>query len=277
MPEIRPSTGLTASLRAAVFALAACSNAAAQGLGTVNGLVVDTSGAAVPSAAVSLQRAQVDDRQITTGPDGRFAFRDVPIGEYVLRVMANGFAEERKKITVMTENPAPLTIALHPAGFTDTVTVTASRGAARLESPASATVLTAAELMNSAPVTIDEALRNTPGFSLFRRSSSRTSTPPTQGVTLRGIAGSGASRTLVLADGTPLNDPFGSWVYWNRIPLVAIERRRTHAAAHDRMAARDPRRRPALPAVAQGAFTTSVSGKQHGSFTGFLTMNSVRV
>jgi outer membrane receptor protein involved in Fe transport len=43
-------------------------------------------------------------------------------------------------------------------------------------------------------------------------------------VTLRGVSGSGASRTLVLADGVPLNDPFGSWVYWNRIPLAAVDR-----------------------------------------------------
>ncbi|MGE3188527.1 MAG: TonB-dependent receptor, partial [Vicinamibacterales bacterium] len=35
---------------------------------------------------------------------------------------------------------------------------------------------------------------------------------------------SGASRTLVLADGVPLNDPFGSWVYWNRVPSAAIDR-----------------------------------------------------
>jgi outer membrane receptor protein involved in Fe transport len=67
-------------------------------------------------------------------------------------------------------------------------------------------------------------LRATPGFSLFRRSSSRVANPTTQGVTLRGVSGSGASRTLVLADGVPLNDPFGSWVYWNRIPQAAIER-----------------------------------------------------
>jgi len=28
----------------------------------------------------------------------------------------------------------------------------------------------------------------------------------------------------VLADGVPLNDAFGSWVYWNRVPLAAIDR-----------------------------------------------------
>jgi outer membrane receptor protein involved in Fe transport len=67
-------------------------------------------------------------------------------------------------------------------------------------------------------------LRQTPGFTLFRRASSRTANPTTQGVTLRGVSGSGASRTLVLADGVPLNDPFGSWVYWNRVPMAAIDR-----------------------------------------------------
>jgi outer membrane receptor protein involved in Fe transport len=71
---------------------------------------------------------------------------------------------------------------------------------------------------------VDDLLRYTPGFSLFRRSSSRTANPTTQGVTLRGVSGSGASRTLVLTDGVPLNDPFGSWVYWNRVPQAAIDR-----------------------------------------------------
>ncbi len=232
MPEIRPSAMLRAVLRrangrgvlTAVFLAALSLNASAQPSGALNGLVVDASGAAVPAAAAVLQRPHAEDRQTTSGADGRFTFRDVPFGDYVLRVGAPGFAEARSVVIVAPHEAAAIIIALQPAAFEDSVTVTASRGAARLESPASASVLTAAELLNGAPVTVDEALRNTPGFSLFRRSSSRTSTPPTQGVTLRGIAGSGASRTLVLADGTPLNDPFGSWVYWNRIPLVAIDR-----------------------------------------------------
>jgi outer membrane receptor protein involved in Fe transport len=102
--------------------------------------------------------------------------------------------------------------------------VTASRGAERLATASATTVVTSAELLNSAGGALDDILRNTPGFSLFRRSSSRVSNPTTQGVTLRGVSGSGASRTMVLADGLPLNDPFGSWVYWNRIPEASIER-----------------------------------------------------
>src|SRR3970040_676668 len=90
--------------------------------------------------------------------------------------------------------------------------------------PSPAPWLPSAELANSAAGSLDDALRNSPGFSLFRRSSSRVSNPTTQGVTLRGVSGSGASRTLVLADGLPLNDPFGSWVYSNRVPQAAVDR-----------------------------------------------------
>src|SRR5580765_608600 len=48
--------------------------------------------------------------------------------------------------------------------------------------------------------------------------------PTTQGVSLRGIGPSGQSRTLVLLDGVPFNDPFGGWVYWTRIPMVSVDR-----------------------------------------------------
>jgi outer membrane receptor protein involved in Fe transport len=71
--------------------------------------------------------------------------------------------------------------------------------------------------------TVDDALRSVPGFSLFRRSSSRVANPTTQGVTLRGLAASGSSRALVMMGDVPLNDPVGGWVYWNRLPLAALD------------------------------------------------------
>lgn len=48
--------------------------------------------------------------------------------------------------------------------------------------------------------------------------------PTTQGVSLRGIGSSGASRTLVLWDGVPINDPFGGWVYWTRVSPEELDR-----------------------------------------------------
>jgi len=34
---------------------------------------------------------------------------------------------------------------------------------------------------------------------------------------MRGVGASGASRALVVVDDIPLNDPFGGWVYWDRV------------------------------------------------------------
>src|SRR5260221_15695 len=81
------------------------------------------------------------------------------------------------------------------------------------------------QLLEEIPgVNIDDRLRSVPGFTLFRRSSSLVANPTTQGVSLRGIGGSGASRTLVLWDGIPENDPFGGWVYWDRFAPAELDR-----------------------------------------------------
>ena len=114
------------------------------------------------------------------------------------------------------ENPAPT--RLEPVVVTPT----------RLEqqagdAPASVTVISREDVRQSASQTVDDLLRQVPSFSLFRRTSSVVGHPTTQGLSLRGIGPSGTSRALVLLDGVPINDPFGGWVYWSRIPLQSIE------------------------------------------------------
>ncbi len=107
----------------------------------------------------------------------------------------------------------------------DPVVVSAARVEQRLRDvPANVTVITREEIAQSPARTVDDLLRQIPGFSLFRRSSSLVTHPTTQGVSLRGIGPSGVSRTLVLLDGVPLNDPFGGWVYWSKVPLESVER-----------------------------------------------------
>ena len=89
--------------------------------------------------------------------------------------------------------------------------------------PAAVTVIGREDIRASASQTLDDLLRQVPGFSLFRRTSSVVGHPTTQGVSLRGIGPSGTSRALVLMDGVPLNDPFGGWVAWNRVPLLGVD------------------------------------------------------
>jgi outer membrane receptor protein involved in Fe transport len=86
------------------------------------------------------------------------------------------------------------------------------------------TVISSQELLTTAAVTLDDALKLVPGFTLFRRTSSRAANPTSQGVSMRGIGGTAQSRSLVLVDGVPLNDAFGGWIYWNKVPQVVIDR-----------------------------------------------------
>ncbi|HEV2854994.1 MAG TPA: TonB-dependent receptor [Thermoanaerobaculia bacterium] len=121
------------------------------------------------------------------------------------------------------EGGPPATTANGPS-FADTLVVTAARSDQRLvDAVAPTSVLTREDLARSPGLTLDDQLRQIPGFSLLRRSSSLTAHPTSQGVSLRGLGPSGASRTLVLLDGAPLNDPFGGWIQWNRLPLSTLE------------------------------------------------------
>jgi outer membrane cobalamin receptor len=105
------------------------------------------------------------------------------------------------------------------------ITVSASRIEQSVSDvPANVTIIDRDDIKLSAAQTVDDLLRRIPGFSLFRRQSSLAAHPTTQGVSLRGIGPSGVSRTLVLLDGIPMNDPFGGWIYWSKIPTELIER-----------------------------------------------------
>lgn len=122
------------------------------------------------------------------------------------------FASSAICIFAQANPPAPPSDT--PPPLKTTVTV---NSAVSSESPASITVLNQQQLEETPGVNLDDRLRQVPGFSLFRRSSSLVANPTTQGVSLRGTGSSGASRTLILWDSIPINDPFGGWVYWTRI------------------------------------------------------------
>jgi outer membrane receptor protein involved in Fe transport len=114
--------------------------------------------------------------------------------------------------------------AVEPVRASEVVVVTASRTPQPdTDAPPSLIVVTARDLQAAAAPTLDDALRLVPGFNLFRRTGSRVANPTSQGVSMRGLGPSGASRALVLVDGLPLNDPFGGWVYWGRVPSESID------------------------------------------------------
>ncbi|HWR35300.1 MAG TPA: TonB-dependent receptor [Clostridia bacterium] len=194
--------------------------AASSSLERVCGVVQDPSGRAVAGASVTLS-AGGQESIGSTDDNGRFEFEIPTATRGSLRVKANGFAPDEVPWQAGAED---VKVVLKLRLRVEQVTVTATRTEVATEQTPSVAVVEDEALRSSGAQTIDDTLRQVPGFSLFRRSGSQTSNPTAQGVSLRGVGASGASRALVLQDGIPLNDPFGGWVYWGRVPLESIER-----------------------------------------------------
>jgi outer membrane receptor protein involved in Fe transport len=187
---------------------------------SLSGIVRDTTGGVVAGASVRVEGTGTPEQRTRTAADGQFRIDAAPCGAREVIVSAPGFAE--RHLSVSPGERAE--VVLSPAGPLETVTVTPTRTETRLgRVPASVSILTARELEASPAAVADDVLRQLPQFSLFRRSSSLVSHPTAQGVSLRGLGPSGVSRTLVLLDGIPFNDPFGGWVYWTKVPLDNLQ------------------------------------------------------
>jgi len=196
---------------------------AAQVTKKVEGVVTDQAGAPISGAEVTFaDKASSVTR--TTDSDGRFAF-EAQGDAAMLTIRARGFETASRVWNASDQDSSRMRISLAAERLSEQMTVTASRAETRVsDTAASVAVLSSEDLSTTAALTVDDSLRQIPGFSLFRRSGSRTANPTSQGVSLRGVGASGASRAVVLADGIPINDPFGGWVFWGRVPRQAIKR-----------------------------------------------------
>jgi outer membrane receptor protein involved in Fe transport len=150
-----------------------------------------------------------------TAADGSFS---VPANVTRVEVVAAHFAP----VFANTSASGPVRVVVQRP--LETVVVSAYRSPLpTMDSPASTRVMPREMLRQSAPISLDGKLREVPGFELFRRSSSLVANPTTEGVSLRGLGSTAASRSLVLFDGIPLNDPYGGYIHWQEIPEPAIE------------------------------------------------------
>ncbi len=188
---------------------------------TISGVVTDQKNAPIENAEIVLLDQTKTIARTTTDANGNFSIDSQNTQNSLLLVKANGFASFSRILpNNFNEN---LTIILEPQTVRDEVTVSITRTESRLsETPASVVVLDRETLDTTAAQTVDDTLRQIAGFTLFRRSSSKTSNPTTQGANLRGLAGSGAARAAVLLDGLSLNDAFGGWTFWSRVPQIAV-------------------------------------------------------
>ncbi len=196
---------------AAIFSLLEIATCLGQGPTRV--CVQDVTGRVIVGAEIMRDNTRV----ATTGNDGCAA---TPLSAgTVYSVRAAGF-----QAAGGTVSAGPLQITLSPTGTREQVLVTASRAPLAADATAAeVTSLPAAQLDAVPGFSLDDKLRQANGFKLYRRTPSWSANPTSQGVSLRGLGSTAASRTLVLSDEVPWNDPGGGWVRWNEIPELAIQ------------------------------------------------------
>jgi outer membrane receptor protein involved in Fe transport len=203
----------------ALIALGVVSSSAQQPV-EIRGRVTDPNDDAIQHASVEFESEGNTTRTIT---DLAGDFTLLSARTYgTLSISSPGFSTVRIKVTTAKDS---LRIRLYPAVINERIVVSAPITYEDRVPVTSASQFNVGpnEIATAGAITIDDVLRQVPGFSLFRRSGGLTTNPTAQGVSLRGVGASGASRALVLLDGVPLNSPFGGWVYWNRVPRVNIE------------------------------------------------------
>ena len=206
---------------AAMFLVCVC---AAQGMAqdraALRGTVTDTLGNAVAGAQIEFRTA-AGVMLTRSGDDGAFSI-DGATGPGTVVVSLAGFATVTREIRghISADN---LQIVLAPAASLQRIEVRGTPNDRVPDVPTSEYTITSEAIEQSGSLVVDDVLRQVPGFSTYRRSSSLFANPTSQGVSLRGVGASATSRSVVLLDGIPMNDPFGGWVYWARVPREAIE------------------------------------------------------
>ncbi|MBB6145658.1 outer membrane receptor protein involved in Fe transport [Silvibacterium bohemicum] len=191
--------------------------------GQVRGRVTDAAGKPVAGAEILDSSGKI---LTTTDGDGNFAVsRSIPsiqISDAHFAPVTVTISAAQSAAGKQNTSDAPLEVVLERP--LETVTVSAYRSPLpSMDSPASTRVLTSQQLEESTTPALDGKLRQVPGFELFRRSSSLVANPTTEGVSLRGLGSTAASRSLVVFDDVPMNDPYGGWIHWEELPAMAIK------------------------------------------------------
>ena len=138
--------------------------------GTIGGLVVDSNGAAIPGATITLIGEQKNDvRTTATNDAGRFAFAALQPGSYGLKIEKNSFQtlEQKSMVVSANENLALGELKLQPGQLAEMVTITSVGTIVEKESSDLTARLTADQinLISTKGRDITSLLRLLPGTS----------------------------------------------------------------------------------------------------------------
>ncbi len=197
-------------LAALFLALAAPASAQDAPPGALAGRVLDSTGAVVVGARVSVQPSLGGPgRAVETDAAGVYRVPDLPAGSYRVTATSPGFAPAAEMATIAA-GVAHADLILRPGGIEENLTVVATQITGTPDAlqriPGSADVLDRRLLEVSRPFTFAEALRKAPG--VYVRDEEGFGLRPSIG--LRGLDPNRSAKVLLLEDGLPLGHaPYG--------------------------------------------------------------------
>jgi outer membrane receptor protein involved in Fe transport len=191
--------------------------AAAQ-TGAVSGTVSRADGSPIDGARVSVQ---LPARAVSTDQSGRYQLRGLPAGNYQVSISAVGQRLARRDVDVIAGRTTALDVRLEsgPLMLSGIVTSATRTPAEASRVAATVNVLTSEQIRTSPARETQDLLREIPGVELARTSSLVGGSA--QIVSIRGVD---EGRTAVLFDGIPVNDAWGEWIDWGRVPKSLVER-----------------------------------------------------
>ena len=216
MPRISLSRlYLAASSALAVVAFNSAS--AQQRQGGIQGTITGPNGP-VTGARISVERPP---RLAITDDRGTYTLRGIPVGGYEIVVTALGYKPARRAVNVIANQLLPVDIALEQGSLMLSGVVTTATRTPTLADQVATTlnVLTPREIETSPARESQDLLREIPGVELPRTSSLVGGTA--QIVSIRGVD---EGRTAVTFDGFPINDAWGEWIDWGRVPKGMLDR-----------------------------------------------------
>ncbi len=192
--------------------------ASAQGTGSVSGTVTAAEGYPLRGARVA---SVSPDRIALTDERGRYLLRNVPAGRQAIVVSAVGRQLQRHVVQVAAGTTASLDARLEQGALMLSGLVTSATRTPAEASRVAATVnvLSAEQVMTSPAREAQDLLREIPGVELPRTSSLVGGSA--QIVSIRGVD---EGRTAVYFDGIPVNDAWGEWIDWGRVPKTLVDR-----------------------------------------------------
>jgi len=184
-----------------------------QGRATISGRVADERNANVFGAEVRLTSRTGGTATTTSDGNGKFEFKNISAGDYILEVKAPGFSSTVMPLTVALGQAVTKDVALSVEAVSETVVVTPVGTAQRVDEASKAiAVLDNQDIESKREISVTESLRGVPGVRVQQQGSPGALTS----VRLRGQR---AFDTAVLLDGLRVRD--AGDINGSAVPLFA--------------------------------------------------------